>query len=89
MERRTGAEENAIQGDTRRAQNRESVTQALDHVREAARQRKKEQFTTLFHHLTTDLLLESFRALKRKAAPGVDGRLVGAISRRPTGDSVN
>lgn len=45
----------------------------MDHVREAARQRKKEQFTTLFHYLTTDLLLESFRGLKRKAAPGVDG----------------
>src|SRR5271168_3981784 len=73
MERRTGTEENAIQGDTRRAQNRESVTQALDRVREAARQRKKERFTALFHHLTADLLLESFRALKRKAAPGVDG----------------
>jgi RNA-directed DNA polymerase len=73
MERRTGAEENAIQGDTRRAQNRESVTQALDRVREAAKQRKKERFTALFHHLTTDLLLESFLALKRKAAPGVDG----------------
>ena len=31
------------------------------------------QFTALLHHLTVGLLRESFYALKRKAAPGVDG----------------
>ncbi|MGA9244022.1 MAG: reverse transcriptase domain-containing protein, partial [Silvibacterium sp.] len=31
------------------------------------------RFTALLHHLTVDLLRESFYALKRKAAPGVDG----------------
>jgi hypothetical protein len=31
------------------------------------------KFTALLHHLTVDLLRESFYALKRKAAPGVDG----------------
>ena len=35
-ERRTEAKENAIQQRTRRAQNRESVSQALDRVRHAA-----------------------------------------------------
>ncbi len=39
----------------------------------AARQRKKERFTALLHHVTVDLLRESFLALKRQAAPGVDG----------------
>jgi hypothetical protein len=56
MERRTEAKENAKQQRMRRAQNRESVKQALDRVRNAARQRKKERFTTLFHHITIDLL---------------------------------
>jgi NADH:ubiquinone oxidoreductase subunit C len=56
MERRTEAKENAKQQSMRRAQNRESVKQALDRVRKAARQRKKEGFTTLFHHITVDLL---------------------------------
>ena len=42
VERRAGAEGNAGQQSTRRAQNRESVSQALDRVRQAARQRKKE-----------------------------------------------
>src|SRR4051794_34784724 len=72
-ERRAGAEENAIQQRTRRAQNRESVSQALERVREAARLRKKERFTALFHHITVDLLRLSFFALKRDAAPGADG----------------
>jgi hypothetical protein len=31
------------------------------------------RFTALLHHLTVGLLRDSFYALKRKAAPGVDG----------------
>jgi RNA-directed DNA polymerase len=72
VERRAGAEGNADQQSTRRAQDRESVSQALDRVRQAARQRRKEKFTALFHHLSIDLLGEAFLALKRDAAPGVD-----------------
>jgi group II intron reverse transcriptase/maturase len=49
------------------------VTQALDRVRQAARRRKKEQFTTLLHHINVDTLRTAYYALKRKAAPGVDG----------------
>ena len=49
------------------------MTQALDRVREAARQRKKGQFTALLHHINADTLRTAFYALKRKAAPGVDG----------------
>jgi retron-type reverse transcriptase len=42
-------------------------------VRKAARESKELKFTALLHHVTVDLLRESFRCLKRKAAPGVDG----------------
>jgi len=49
------------------------VTQALDRVRKAARQKKKEQFTSLLHHITVDTLRTAFYALKRKAAAGADG----------------
>src|SRR5215203_4502522 len=70
-EPRAGTEGNAGQQSTCRAQNRESV--ALDRVRTAARHRKEERFTTLFHHLSIDLFREAFLALKRDAAPGVDG----------------
>src|SRR3954453_10529756 len=72
-EPRAGTKGNMGQQSTRRAQNRESVSQALDRVRTAARHRKKERFTTLFHHLSVDLFREAFLALKRDAAPGVDG----------------
>ncbi len=72
-ERRVGTEGNAGQHNTRRAQNRESVTQALDRVRQAARTRKKERFTALLHHVDIDLLRTAFLALQRGAAPGVDG----------------
>src|SRR4249920_1772435 len=73
VERRAGTKGNADQQSTRRAQDRESVSQALDRVRQAARQRKKERFTALFHHLSLDLLRTAFFALKRDAAAGVDG----------------
>jgi group II intron reverse transcriptase/maturase len=49
------------------------VTQALNRVRQAARQRKKERFTALLHHVNADTLRTAFYALKRKAAAGVDG----------------
>lgn len=39
----------------------------------AARERKEERFTALLHHVTIDLLRDSFYALKRQAAAGVDG----------------
>jgi RNA-directed DNA polymerase len=73
VERRAGAEGNADQRRTRRAQDRVSVSQALGRVRRAARQRRRERFTALFHHLSPGLLREAFLALRRDAAPGVDG----------------
>jgi retron-type reverse transcriptase len=38
-----------------------------------ARQRKKEKFTALFHHISIDHLADAFAELKKNAAPGVDG----------------
>jgi group II intron reverse transcriptase/maturase len=73
VEPRTGTKGNAGQQSTRRAQDRVSVSQALSRVRKAAKQRKKEKFTTLFHHLDAAMLRTAFFALKRDAAPGVDG----------------
>ncbi|HYK09804.1 MAG TPA: group II intron reverse transcriptase/maturase [Gemmatimonadales bacterium] len=73
VERRPGTKGNAEQQSTYRTQGRERVTQALNRVRQAARQRKGEKFTALLHHVSVDTLREAFHALKRKAAPGVDG----------------
>jgi group II intron reverse transcriptase/maturase len=70
---RAGAEGNVSQQSTGRAQYRETVSQALKRIRQAARQRKKEKFTALFHHVSIDHLEEAFFELKENAAPGVDG----------------
>lgn len=73
VERRVEAKGNADQQNTRRAQDRISVSHALERIRQAARTRKKEQFTALLHHVNIDLLRLAYFELKRKAAPGVDG----------------
>src|SRR5580693_4374346 len=81
VERRAGTKGNVGQQSTRRAQDRESVSQALERVRQAARQRKKEQFTSLLHHVDPAMLRTVFYALKRDAAPGVDGMTWEAYER--------
>jgi len=73
VEPRAGTKGNADQQSTHRTQSRRRVTQALSRVRQAARQRRKERFTALLHHVNADTLRTAFFALKRKAAPGVDG----------------
>jgi len=65
--------ENTHQSSTLSTQSEARVSQGLAGVRKAARERKEMKFTALLHHLTVDLLWDSFYALKRKAAPGVDG----------------
>jgi RNA-directed DNA polymerase len=50
-EPRAEAEGNANQQNTDRTQRRADVSQALVRIRKVARQRKKEKFTALFHHL--------------------------------------
>src|SRR5262249_35796326 len=53
-EPRAEAEGNVSQQSTGRAQHRGTVSQALERIRQVARQRKKEMFTALFHHVSTD-----------------------------------
>lgn len=45
----------------------------LEAVRQAAVRDRTTRFTALLHHVTPELLAASFFALKREAAPGVDG----------------
>jgi len=72
-EGRARAKENIVRSHTSPTQSGERVSQGLSGVREVAQRRKQERFTALLHHVTVDLLLDSFFALKRQAAPGVDG----------------
>src|ERR1700747_2781653 len=72
-EPRPGTKGSAEQQRMHRTQGRARMSQLLDRVRKAARLRKKDRFTALFHHITVDALRTAFFALRRKAAPGVDG----------------
>lgn len=45
----------------------------LGRVREVARKDQDARFTALLHHVTPELLEQSYRSLKKDAAPGADG----------------
>ena len=72
-EGRAQTKENIGRSSTSPTQSGERVSQGLSGVRQAAEERKQERFTALLHHVTVSLLRDSFYALKRQAAPGVDG----------------
>jgi RNA-directed DNA polymerase len=72
-EGRARTKENIAQSSTSPTQSGERVSQGLHGVRQVAEERKQERFTALLHHLSVNLLRDSFYALKRQAAPGVDG----------------
>jgi hypothetical protein len=75
-EGRRSTKENTEQTAAYQTQSWGNALSGLHRVREAARRDKQLQFTALLHHVTIPLLLDSFYALRRDAAPGVDG--VGA-----------
>ncbi len=75
-EGRPPAVENPEHPPSRRTQRRSGApgeSRGLLGVREAAQRDKRERFTALLHHVTVAQLRASFFALKRDAAPGVDG----------------
>src|SRR5450755_2936084 len=72
-EERTQTEENIVPSSMHPTQSGKRMSQGLNGVRQAAIDRKQERFTALLHHVTVDLLRDSFYALKRQASPGVDG----------------
>src|ERR1700746_2287686 len=72
-EKRVRAKENIVLSNTNPTQSGEPVSQGLSGVREVAKKRRQERFTALLHHVSVELLRDSYYALKRQAAPGVDG----------------
>lgn len=73
MEGRPLTKENTQEPNPCRTPSRESGPTGLARVREAANKDKRQKFTALLHHVSIDLLRESYYSLKKKAAPGVDG----------------
>ena len=73
LEGRRPTKENIQQAPASRTQGRTSASSALLGVREVARRDHRLRFTALLHHVTVGRLRDSFSALTRAAAPGVDG----------------
>ena len=73
VEGRTSPKGNGGQAAAVRTQRRVAASNGLAAVRQAARQSKGVRFSALLHHITIDLLKQSYFALKRNAAPGIDG----------------
>ncbi len=74
MEGRGLAKGNPSQPNAPRTPSREGVLSALERVRRAAEQDKQVRFTALLHHVYNgDHLRAAYYALKRDAAPGIDG----------------
>ena len=73
VEGRALPKRNTGQATAVRTQSRGAASTGLAGVRQAARQKKDVQFTALLHHITIELLEQSYFALKRNSAPGLDG----------------
>src|SRR5262249_27339370 len=73
VEGRRSTEGNTEQGAAPRTQSRTGASSLLLGVRLAARRDRRARFNALLHYVTVDRLRESFFALKRHAAPGIDG----------------
>jgi len=73
LEERRSTKENIEQPTPPRTQSRIGESSGLPGVRDVARQDKQTRFTALLHHVTVERLRDSFYALQRGAAPGVDG----------------
>jgi RNA-directed DNA polymerase len=74
MEGRGGTKGNSQERNVLRTQGREGAPSALERVRQAAREDRKQRFTALLHHVyDIERLRSAFFAMKRDAAAGVDG----------------
>ena len=73
VEGRPRTKENMEEPNSSRTPSRGSEPSGLDRVRQAAKRDGKLRFTALLHHVTVDLLRDSYRSLKKRAAAGVDG----------------
>ncbi len=70
-----GTEGNAGEDATHRTPSRASASHGLERVRTTARERTKEKFTALLHHISVEALEEAFFEIRKEAAPGVDGMI--------------
>ena len=73
LEGRASTKGNSQDQSTYRTQGRESVSQAVERIRQAATRKPQEKLTALLHHITTAALRCAFYDLQKTASAGVDG----------------
>ena len=75
VERRRLAKGNLVRRNKGRTQGRETLPSELDRIRQKAKGDRNEQFTAIWHHVCgIDRLKKAYLSVKRRGAPGVDGR---------------
>ena len=72
-ERRVSPKGKAQSPTTHYAQKWGRVSQRMERLRQQVERNPKEKLTTLLHHINADSLKAAYYAIKRDAAPGVDG----------------
>ena len=83
VEGRASPKGNGGQTAAARTLRRDTASNGLAAVRRAARQRKTGRFTALLHHITTDLLKQSYLALTRDACTRDRWSDVASLRRKP------
>jgi RNA-directed DNA polymerase len=73
VEGRTATRRNPIKSNTCRTQSRENVENALERVRQAAKQHRTMKFTALLHHVTVERLKQAYAKTRKQASAGIDG----------------
>ena len=75
VEERGLAKGNLLERNVSRTQSRQSMSSALERIRQAARRDKRQRFTALLHHgYGIESLRAAYFGLKREAAAGIDGK---------------
>ena len=73
LEQQAPAKRNPRRAGTGRTQSRGEVSPGAERIRQFAERKPGEKLSTLLHHVTPETLKEAYLAVKRDAAPGVDG----------------
>src|SRR4029453_13429886 len=73
-EERGLAKGNWLERNMFRTQSRQGMPSALERIRQAARRDRRQRFTAVLHHVyEIERLRVAYFALRREAAPGIDG----------------
>ena len=78
-EGRAQTKENIVQSHTRPTQSGKRVSQGLDGVRQAARERKQERFTALLHHLSVGSAAGQLLRIEAEGCAGSGWRDVAGV----------